>query len=80
MRMRWHLRFVREPAPAKAGVLSVVQQCAAGVYDRNVVVGGDFVDLPVEDARPAELNTVKALDDARMSPGCLTLGPDAMRQ
>ena len=54
--------------------LSVVQQCAAGVCDRNVVVGGDFVDRRVEDARPAELNAVKALDDARMPRGCLTLG------
>ena len=51
---------------ADAAGISVVQQCAAGVYFWNVVVGGDFVDLRAEDARPAALNTVKPLDDARM--------------
>ncbi len=66
--MRWHLQFVREPAPAKAGGLSVVQQCAARVYYHDVVVRDDFVDLRVEDALPVELKTVKALDDAHRMP------------
>ena len=63
------LEKVHEDASAfavPAAGLSVVQQCAARVYYWNVVVGDDFVDLRVEDALPVELNTVKALDDARM--------------
>ncbi len=64
----------------RAAGLLVVQQCAARVYYRNVVVCDDFVDLRVEDALPVELKTVKALDDAHMPPGILTLGSDAMHQ
>ncbi len=63
------LETVHEDASAfavPAAGLSVVQQCAARVYYWNEVVGDDFVDLRVEDARPAALTTVKALDDARM--------------
>ncbi len=63
------LEKIHETASAftvRAAGLSVVQQCAAGVYSWNVVVRGDFVDPRAEDARPAALNTVKPLDDARM--------------
>ncbi len=57
--------------------------CAAvwpKMYDRDVVAGDDFVDPRVENARPAALKTVKALDDARMPSGFLTRRSDAMCQ
>ena len=59
MRMRRLLQFLRL-------VYRLCNNVPPGVYYRNVVVGDDFVDLRVEDALPVELNTVKALDDARM--------------
>ena len=73
MKMRWHLQFVRL-------VYWLCNNVPPGCTTRNVVVCDDFVDLRVEDALPVELKTVKALDDAHMPPGILTLGSDAMHQ
>jgi GxxExxY protein len=48
----------------RAAGLSAVQQSAATVRYRNIVVGEYFVDLLVEDLLLVELKVAKALDDA----------------
>ena len=48
----------------RAAGLSVVQQYAAKVHYKDILVGEYFVDLLVNDVLLVELKTVKALDDA----------------
>jgi GxxExxY protein len=48
----------------RAAGLSAVQQYAARVHYKDILVGEYFVDLLVNDVLLVELKTVKALDDA----------------
>ena len=48
----------------RAAGLSAVQQYGAKVHYKDILVGEYFVDLLINEVRPVELKTVKALDDA----------------
>ena len=48
----------------RAAGLSAVQQYAARVHYKDILVGEYFADLLVNDVLLVELKTVKALDDA----------------